>query len=449
MNDFDAIAKQILPESLRSTTITQIEQLQAQAIDGVEPRLIISPHNCDDMQSLVQLLNKYPLTILVSGGGTQLNAGGLPEHIDVLLKTTALNQVMEHEAPDLTCQCEAGITLQTLQRQLASKGQHLALDAPNPELSTIGGILATNSSGPKRLRYGTARDLVIGMQVLLANGEIARSGGRVVKNVAGYDLNKLYIGSYGTLGILTSVNFKLHPLPEQERTLLLTAKRLEDLIQTTITLNQSSLAPAAIELISNDVAKDIIGQPLSTASHRYTLAVNYEGSTIAITRQIDETRKIANRHDTQIKADLTDPEQGTFWSKIRERMHGTLTCKVSILVSQQSMYIHAVERICHEHDLQASIVAHAGNGILFIGLPVAKAAYTHQDIYIIQDIVTRLRLAASDMAGFLIIERCPTLLKPYLDIWGDVQGNFYLMQRLKQQFDPQGLFVRGRFLGGL
>ena len=449
MEDFEVIASIIQQERPTTTITTDTTLLHTQAVDGVEPRVIVTPDTSDDMAGIVQVLSNYPLTMLVSGGGTQLNEGGLPEHIDVLLKTTALKQVLEHEAPDLTCQCEAGITLEALQQKLALHGQHLAIDAPYPELSTIGGILAANSSGPKRFRYGIARDLVIGMRVIQANGEIARSGGRVVKNVAGYDLNKLYIGSRGTLGIIIEANFKLHPLPEKEQTLLLTADRLEDLIQTIIELTQSQLTPSAIELLTSDITTATSGRQITNGGNRYTLAVDYEGSTITIVRQIDETRKIANRHHTQIKHDLTGTEQDTFWRTVRNHMHGILTCKVSILVSQLGTYIQDVERICHEHNLSASIVAHAGNGILFIELPVAEALYTHQDVSHVLEIVTLLRQRASEMAGFLIIERCPTQLKPYLDIWGETGGNFYLMQRLKQQFDPQGLFVRGRFLGGL
>ncbi len=129
-----------------------------------------------------------------------------------MIETNQLDRLLEHEGPDLTCHVQAGITLASLQKQLARQGQRLSLDPPDAEQSTIGGILASNASGPKRLRYGTARDLLIGLRVVQANGDIARSGGRVVKNVAGYDLNKLYIGSLGTLGIIVEANFKLHPL---------------------------------------------------------------------------------------------------------------------------------------------------------------------------------------------------------------------------------------------
>src|SRR5207245_1899044 len=178
-----------------------------------------------------------------------ISIGGLSDHIDVLIETNRLTQLLEHEAADLTCHIEAGLTLAELQAQLATKGQQLALDPPDATQATIGGLLASNASGPKRLRYGSARDLVIGLHVVQANGELSRSGGHVVKNVAGYDLNKLYIGSLGTLGIIIDANFKLHPLPLAERTLLLTCTTARDAMHMVIALLGSLLTPSAIELI--------------------------------------------------------------------------------------------------------------------------------------------------------------------------------------------------------
>jgi glycolate oxidase FAD binding subunit len=458
MEDFDTLARIVQQSMPGASVATDKRLLHSLAVDGVDPGLVVTPDTIENMVSIIQQARQYPLTVLPSGGGTQLNAGGLPEKIDILLKTTALNHVLEHEAADLTCFVEAGITLEALQQQLATRGQLLAIDPPNPDCSTIGGILATNSSGPKRFRYGTARDLVIGLQVLLANGEIARSGGRVVKNVAGYDLNKLYIGSYGTLGIIVTANFKLHPIPETERTLLLSYPNIHDLIQTVIALTNSPLTPSAIELLTSEVSTAINQDDAPQQSTHYTLAVDFEGSTIAMTRQIDETLKIANQHHALSKDDITGQEQDNFWQTIRKRMHGNLTCKVGILVSQQAAYIQHIEKICHEQHLDATIIAHAGNGILYITINIARdldrsdlarEQTSDEEVVRILETITALRQRAYEMKGFLIIERCPTMLKRYLSIWGETGAGFYLMQRLKQQFDPQGLFVRGRFVGGL
>src|SRR5579864_6916651 len=225
------------------------DELRNYAVDGLLPRLVVIPDSVEQVAQIVALANQHGLTVLARGGGSRIDVGGIPEQIDVLLETHKLTRLLEHEAPDLTCHAEVGLTLAALQAQLATKGQRLALDPPDAEQATLGGILASNASGPKRLRYGSARDMVIGLRVVQASGDIARSGGRVVKNVAGYDLNKLYIGSLGTLGIIVEANFKLQPLPANERTLLLTHVNANDAMQTVITLLGSLLTPGAIELI--------------------------------------------------------------------------------------------------------------------------------------------------------------------------------------------------------
>src|SRR5260370_533094 len=170
-------------------------ELRNYAVDGLLPRLVVIPDSVEQVAQIVALTNQQGLKLLTRGGGSRINLGGIPEQIDVLLETTKLTRLLEHEAPDLTCHVEGGITLAALQAQLATKGQWLALDPPDAEQATLGGILASNASGPKRLRYGSARDMVIGLRVVQASGDIARSGGRVLKKVAGHRLNKLHIRS--------------------------------------------------------------------------------------------------------------------------------------------------------------------------------------------------------------------------------------------------------------
>ncbi len=237
--------------------MTDPDTLRDYAVDGLLPRIVVIPETGEQVAQIVALTSQHDLTLMARGGGSRTNLGAIPDQIDVLLETSQLTRLLEHEAPDLTCHVEAGITLAALQEQLAAKGQWLALDPPDAQQATLGGILASNASGPKRLRYGSARDLVIGLHVVQANGEIARSGGRVVKNVAGYDLNKLYIGSLGTLGIIVEANFKLQPLPADERTLLLSFPNATDAMQMVIALLGSLLTPSAIELIDAGAANDM------------------------------------------------------------------------------------------------------------------------------------------------------------------------------------------------
>jgi glycolate oxidase FAD binding subunit len=373
-----------------------------------------------------------------------MDFGGIPEQFDILLLTSKLDRLLEHEAPDLTCRVEAGMTLAALQAQLATEGQRLALDSPSPEQVTIGGLLATNMSGPKRFHYGTARDLVIGLSVIQANGEIAHSGGRVVKNVAGYDLNKLYIGSLGTLGVIVEANFKLHPLTPSERTMLFTFVTLQDIMRTVIAITGSLLQPAALELIDAKAAGAMIESfSLNLPADGYTLAVNFEGSPGSIERQMDETCVLARQNHALIRDDLVGNEQARFWNVVRGQTQGTLTCKVSLLVSQVATYLNHVAEICRRHDLEAAVVGHVGNGILYIELSPSDAVER------LVPAIEELRVHAQAAHGHLVVERCPVDLKRRVSVWGEPGKNFYMMRRLKEQFDPQSTFVRGRFLGGL
>jgi glycolate oxidase FAD binding subunit len=444
MGEIEALANVLQQQMPHVKVAIDTDTLRDYAVDGILPRLVVTPTTVEDAAQIVKLTHQHHLTLLPRGGGSRMNLGGLAEQIDVLLVTTQMTRLLEHEGPDLTCHVEAGATLAHLQAQLATKGQRLSLDPPNAEQATLGGLLATNASGPKRLRYGTARDLLIGLRVIQATGEIARSGGRVVKNVAGYDLNKLYIGSQGTLGLIVEANFKLHPLPVAEHTLLLTYTNASDAMQTVIALTGSQLSPSALELIDAGAANDMsdfFGFHLPT--NGYTLAVNFEGSRATIERQIDETRLLARKHHALLGDDLEGEEQERLWNVIREHMQGSLTCKVSILVSQIVPYLQTIENVCQRHRLEAATIAHAGNGILYIELRPGDA------IQRLVAAIAELRTSAREARGTLIVERCPVDLKRRISIWGEPGNDFQMMQRLKQQFDPESTFVRGRFLGGL
>ncbi len=438
---FSTALQQHMPE-LQVTNVA--DDLRNYAVDGLLPRVVVTPTAVEQVAQIVALSSQHDLSLLTRGGGSRMSVGGLPERIDVLLETAQLTRLLEHEAPDLTCQVEAGLTLAALQAQLATKGQWLALDPPDAQQATLGGLLASNACGPKRLRYGSARDIVIGLQVVQANGEVARSGGRVVKNVAGYDLNKLYIGSLGTLGVIVEANFKLQPLSQAERTLLLTYTNAADAMQTVIAILGSLMTPSAMELIDAGAASDMsdfFGINLPT--NGYTLAINFEGSVTSIDRQIDETRLVARKHGVLMGDDLEGEAQTRFWEAVREHMQGSVTCKVAILVSQVAPYLEKVTHICRRHDLEAAIVAHAGNGILYIELRPSDATAR------LVEAINVLRQHASEARGSLVVERCPVELKRQINIWGEPGSDFYLMQRLKNQFDPKGTFVKGRFVGGL
>lgn len=444
MSEIETLIQTLERQLPTTQVIVDPDQLEGYTVDGLIPRLVVLPGTPEEVAQVVALTNQQNLTIMARGSGSRMNLGSIPESIDVLIETRRLKRLLEHEAPDLTCQVEAGSTLAALQQQLAATGQRLAIDPPNAQQTTIGGLLASNASGPKRLRYGTARDLVIGLRVVQASGEMTHSGGRVVKNVAGYDLNKLYIGSLGTLGIIVEANFKLHPLPKAEQTLLLTFTNAVDAMHTVIDLLGSQLAPAALELIDSGAANDLNDfAGFHMPCDGYTLAVNFEGSGPAISRQIDETRLLARTHNALLGDELRGPDQTRFWEAVREHTQGTVTCKVAILVSQVAPYFAQIEQVCRRNDLEVATIVHAGNGILYIELRPGDATER------VVKAITELRMHAQEAQGSLVVECCPADLKRRISVWGEPSNNFRMMQRLKQQFDAKGTFVKGRFVGGL
>jgi glycolate oxidase FAD binding subunit len=215
-------------------------------------------------------------------------------------------------------------------------------------------------------------------------------------------------------------------------------------MQTVIALLGSLLTPSAIELIDPGAASDMsdfFGITLPTSG--YMLAVNFEGATVTIDRQFDETRLLARRNGALMGDDLTGEAQNRFWEVVREHTQGSVTCKAVILVSQIAAFIQAVTQVCHRHELETAIVAHAGNGILYIELRPGDATPR------LVEAIAELRTHTKEARGSLVVERCPVDLKRRINVWGEPGSDFYLMQRLKNQFDPKGTFVRGRFVGGL
>uniref|UniRef100_UPI0013B383CE FAD-binding oxidoreductase n=1 Tax=Nonomuraea lactucae TaxID=2249762 RepID=UPI0013B383CE len=208
-------------DQLEKTGVTLRDAGPGDAVAGVEPRWVVLPETVEEVSAVLRACAEHDLAVAPVGGGTKLHWGAPPERCDVLLDLCCMNEILEHAAGDLVVRAQAGVTMGALAAALAEHGQELALDAP-PE-ATVGGTLATATCGPRAFRYGTPRDLLIGVTIVLPDGTVARSGGKVVKNVAGYDLGKLFTGSYGTLGVIAEATFRLHPLAADRRWLVVEA----------------------------------------------------------------------------------------------------------------------------------------------------------------------------------------------------------------------------------
>jgi glycolate oxidase FAD binding subunit len=352
------------------------------------------------------------------GGGTQLDLGMPPTRVDVLLETTRLNRIVEYEPADLTVTVEAGMRFAELQRILGEQGQFLALDPPLEDAATIGGAIATNASGPLRFAYGSARDLVIGTRVANPDGTVTHAGGRVVKNVAGYDLNKLYIGSLGTLAVLVELSFKLAPIPPSTATL---QGDFTDATQAQATINavvRSPLSPLAIELLgSRQVVFRVGGYPQ------------------AVERQVRDLAALIEQHGGQAgEAAWEDLHR----SRVEARRRNVVV-KAAAPLSTSTRIVEILEH--HLERLNPRLWAHAGSGVAYAACDAPSEA---------QALVNARRdvLALGDNAS-LVVERCPTSLKREIDVWGDPGPSVGLMRAIKAKLDPRSTLNPGRYVGGI
>src|SRR5208282_3026303 len=216
-------------------------------IIGVRPQMVFEPDTETELAAELRFGDAAGFGVVPRGGGTKTGWGNPPTRADLILSTARLNRIIEHAWADLTVSAEAGCTIQNLQSALAEHGQCIAVDPLWPERATVGGILSTNDSGTLRIRYGALRDLIIGVTIALPDGTLASSGGKVVKNVAGYDLPKLVTGAFGTLGVITRAVFRLHPLPRNTKTLSISAGTLENMQQLVLAIQDSKMAHTALQ----------------------------------------------------------------------------------------------------------------------------------------------------------------------------------------------------------
>src|SRR5260221_2032726 len=252
----------------------------ADAIAGVQPKLVIEPGTGRELAEILRLSNEAGLAVIPRGGGTKLGWGNPPARADLILSTARLNEIIEHAWADLTVTVEAGCTIQRLQETLAEHGQRLALDPLWPERATIGGVLSANDSGALRLRFGALRDLIIGVTIALPDGTLASSGGKVVKNVAGYDLPKLVTGALGTLGVITRAVFRLHPLPRNTRSFSVFSADGVEMQQFVLAVQNSKLAHTFLQSHFSDDTS-----PVSD--------ILFEGTEAGVAAQEKQLRKLS------------------------------------------------------------------------------------------------------------------------------------------------------------
>jgi glycolate oxidase FAD binding subunit len=373
-----------------------------------------------------------------------MGLGFPPAAADVVVRTTSLDRVIEYEPADLTLTIQAGTTLGAVQELLRPEGQFLALDPPRARESTLGGIIATNASGPLRAAFGTARDLVIGTRVVNPDGVVTRSGGRVVKNVAGYDLNKLYIGSLGTVGVVVELSFKLWPLPSSESTLLGTFST-DALSRALAALTRTSLSPLSVEILSASAASECVR--IDPGARQWLVATRLGGSERALARQLDDVESLfaaAGATDLQRKMGM---EEG-LWRQIADHAvatPGQVLLRVAVPLSHTADALSRLQQLADERGLTAGLQGRAVSGVAYAKLS-SDSGWDDESLSSAAELVQRARGWATERGGSAVVEAAPRALKDQVDVWGDVGPSLRVMRALKEQLDPRGTLNRGRFV---
>lgn len=411
-------------------------------IDTLGPLAVVQPQDIAELSNAVCAAAGRDEAIYPIGGKTMLAYGLPPIKPGIAVDTGRLDRVIDYPARDMTVTVQAGITLAKLQAVLGKENQRLPIDVPLAERATLGGVLATNASGPRRYGFGTARDYVIGISVMNDQGEEAKAGGRVVKNVAGYDLCKLYIGSLGTLGIITQVTLKLKPRPEEQALLTLPCSdaALEAVLDR---LHGSRTRPICLDLL-NRATVQYINQQIDNAlpDSPWVVAIGFEDNRPAVEWQVQEvTRELADAGWSGIHLRQTSSAE-SLWRALVEFPAwpgGRLTFKTNLPP-------HACAAFCRQAAASYEpllLQAHAGNGI------VIGQSDDHLTFEAAKVLMGTLQAAASNVHGNLVILRCPAEWKAVLPVWGCPRQDGWLMHAVKQRLDPGRLFNPGRFVDGI
>lgn len=414
----------------RTEVQTDPAQTLACAMDGEVPAAVVLPEDEEAVAAVLAAAARHGAAVAPRGAGTKADLGAPPARVDLVLSTARLNRLVEYEPADLTVTVQAGMPLAALQAVLARHGQMLAVDPPRAGAATVGGVVAANAMGPRRLAYGSIRDLVVGMRVALPDGRRIRCGGRVVKNVAGYDMNKLFIGSLGTLGVITEVTCKVRPLPEAAETLLAGFGDLGAALGCAEALLNSELLPAAVVVLSPGAARRL------EAPGPYALAVALEESPANVRYQADRIWPEVARAGGRAAGALAGAAEAGFWEGVRnygDRSGAALCCKVNTVIS-------GLEGEFRKADTAAAdAVAYVGTGHVYLYAPAGDEAEMERTA------AAWLRPAE----GTAVLERAPAPIRRRLPVWGDPGPAFPFMAGLKRTFDPGGVLNPGRFVGGL
>ena len=394
------------------------------AVAGVQPKLVIEPGTESELAEVVRLSNEAGLAVIPRGGGTKLEWGNPPSRADLILSTARMTEIIEHAWADLTVSVEAGCTIQRLQETLEQHGQRLALDPLWQEKATVGGVLSSNDSGALRLRSGALRDLIIGATIALPDGTLASSGGKVVKNVAGYDLPKLVTGALGTLGVITRAVFRVHPLPRNTRSFSIPAANAEEAQRLVLAIQDSKLAHTFLQSHFSDETPPVTD-------------ILFEGTGAGLVAQEAQLRNLSAPANVRDASTATWAAREELWTFSEPA--STAMVKISILPADIARTMKLMEHIANGHQVRWRALVYA-MGIGWLRLEGKPGS---------------LRGALQALRGELEGQGCSVVAlhrpekMPAFDAWGTAGDALALMKAVKHELDPKNTLNPGRFVGGI
>jgi glycolate dehydrogenase FAD-binding subunit len=439
-----------------SNVLTDPGQIAAYQIDGTIPTVVVRPGSTQEVVEIVKFAAGEKLAIVPTGSRTKLSMGMPSRKYDLALDMTRMDRVVAYDPGDLTLSVEPGIQLPKLADTLAEHRQFVPLEVPFMDRATVGGTIASGVDSPLRQLYGTARDFVLGMEFVTGDGVAAKSGGRVVKNVTGYDIHKLMIGALGTLGVVTKINFRTFPITRMTRTYAAAFRGPAAACGFRDAIARSAFRPRSVEILAADGGNSLqLGQRagLSFEDDRWTVVTCFAGdeSILArIHREMEPLAHAAGRGALESLAELRDDQRNKvtryitdFPAAIAEHSPAAAIFKISALPTDLAVLADTI-RSC-----EAPWAAMArGLGVTYLALlPLGR---NEEALRILKQECTRIfNLPWKAQRGRSVLLWCPTELKSEINVWGSPSTDFPLMQQLKSVFDPSGILSPGRFLGGL
>ncbi|MTW86960.1 FAD-binding protein [Virgibacillus dakarensis] len=407
---------------------------------------IVEAHTEEDISSVLAYANEQDKTVTIVSGGTKRGYGGLMEQADILLSLASFKGIVEHSVGDLIMTVKPGTTLQEITDELRKHGQRVALDTPWPKMATIGGIVAANDSGAKRLLYGSARDLVLGMRIVYPNGRVIRTGGKVVKNVAGYDMNKLFIGSMGTLGVISEITIKLRPLPKYVGLSLLHFPKgnEQDSRTFSVQLLDSMMEPVSLEMLNPTLAEKLTGE------RNDTLAIAFEDRENAV---LEQENWIKEHLPTGVKHTvLHEDEASEWWDEFRHlgpngyndsEVDANTQAALKIGSNNLDVLINlkTADGLADAHHVVVEAHGGLGHGVSKVyvkGFPEDIISY-----------IKALRAKLEEKRGYVVCTHLPFELRKAVSVWGKKPSYFPLLEGIKRTNDPKKILNRRRFVGGI